>query len=52
MNLGSEATASPGTRGQPFDDIRALLAQLPRPDRAAAARAKAREAELVKPAGG
>lgn len=51
MNLGSEATASPGTRGQPFDDIRALLAQLPRPDHAAAARAKAREAELVKPAG-
>jgi nicotinate-nucleotide--dimethylbenzimidazole phosphoribosyltransferase len=37
--------------GLPFDDIRALLARLPRPDREAAARARSREAELVKPAG-
>lgn len=37
--------------GLPFDDIRALLARLPRPDSEAAARARSREAELVKPAG-
>lgn len=36
---------------QPFDDIRALIAQMPGPDEAAAARTAAREGRLVKPAG-
>ena len=36
---------------RPFDDIRALLLQMPGPDEAAIAAAKAREAELTKPAG-
>ena len=36
---------------RPFDDIRALLLQMPGPDEAAAAAAQAREAELTKPAG-
>jgi nicotinate-nucleotide--dimethylbenzimidazole phosphoribosyltransferase len=36
---------------RPFDDIRALLLQMPGPDEEAAAAAKAREAELTKPAG-
>ena len=36
---------------RPFDDIRALLKQMPGPDEAAAAAARAREAELTKPAG-
>lgn len=37
--------------GLPFDDIRALLANLPGPDAASAAKAAAREAELTKPPG-
>jgi nicotinate-nucleotide--dimethylbenzimidazole phosphoribosyltransferase len=36
---------------RPFDDIRALLRDLPRPDEQARAAARAREAELTKPAG-
>src|SRR5947209_15607018 len=36
---------------RPFDDIRALLRQMPGPDEAAIAAARAREAELTKPAG-
>ncbi len=36
---------------RPFDDIRALLMQMPGPDAAAIAAARAREAELTKPAG-
>lgn len=45
---------SPDARSQtglPFDDIRALLARLPGPDKAAMAEARAREAQLVKPGG-
>ena len=37
--------------GLPFDDIRALLARMPGPDKDAVGRARAREAELVKPPG-
>jgi nicotinate-nucleotide--dimethylbenzimidazole phosphoribosyltransferase len=36
---------------RPFDDIRALLKAMPKPDERAAAAARAREAELTKPAG-
>ena len=36
---------------RPFDDFRALLLKMPGPDEAAAAAARAREAELTKPAG-
>src|SRR5579871_1796292 len=36
---------------RPFDDIRALLKEMPAPDEAALARAKARQGELTKPAG-
>jgi len=36
---------------RPFDDIRALLAGMPGPDAAAAAAARARQAELTKPPG-
>jgi len=36
---------------RPFDDIRALLKAMPKPDEKAAAAARAREAELTKPAG-
>jgi nicotinate-nucleotide--dimethylbenzimidazole phosphoribosyltransferase len=50
MALSNEAVP-PAAPAQPFDDIRALMARLPGPDRAAAARVRAREAELVKPAG-
>jgi nicotinate-nucleotide--dimethylbenzimidazole phosphoribosyltransferase len=39
------------TDARPFDDIRALLKEMPGPDEAATAAAKAREAELTKPAG-
>ena len=39
------------TDARPFDDIRALLRQMPGPDEAAIAAARAREAELTKPAG-
>ena len=46
-----EHAATPETANQPFDDIRALLARLPGPDAQAVARVRAREAELVKPAG-
>lgn len=35
----------------PFDDIRALIGEMPGPDEAAAAAARAREAELTKPPG-
>ncbi|PYE27104.1 nicotinate-nucleotide-dimethylbenzimidazole phosphoribosyltransferase [Rhizobium sp. PP-WC-2G-219] len=37
--------------GLPFDDFRALLRQLPGPDSAALAAARARDAQLTKPAG-
>jgi nicotinate-nucleotide--dimethylbenzimidazole phosphoribosyltransferase len=36
---------------RPFDDIRALVATMPKPDAAAVATVAAREAELTKPAG-
>ena len=36
---------------RPFDDIRALLKAMPKPDDKAAAAARARDAELTKPAG-
>ncbi len=36
---------------RPFDDIRALILQMPRPDEAAAAAAREREGQLTKPAG-
>lgn len=36
---------------RPFDDIRALLAEMPGPDATAAGAARARDAELTKPAG-
>ena len=36
---------------RPFDDIRALLKAMPKPDEKAAAAARAREGELTKPAG-
>ncbi|QZO00190.1 nicotinate-nucleotide--dimethylbenzimidazole phosphoribosyltransferase [Chenggangzhangella methanolivorans] len=51
MVLHSEPHPRREASGLPFDDIRALMARLPRLDGEAAARAKAREAELVKPAG-
>lgn len=38
-------------QGRPFDDVRALLAQMPGPDLAAAAKVRARDAQLTKPAG-
>ena len=37
--------------GLPFDDIRALMGQLPGPDKDAVAKVRAREAELIKPGG-
>ena len=40
---------NPATR--PFDDIRALLTAMPKPDAAAVAAVKEREAQLTKPAG-
>ena len=40
-----------GPTGLPFDDIRALVAQLPGPDQEAAMAAREREARLVKPEG-
>ena len=36
---------------RPFDDIRALVGAMPKPDKAALAAVRAREAELTKPAG-
>jgi nicotinate-nucleotide--dimethylbenzimidazole phosphoribosyltransferase len=36
---------------RPFDDIRALVRQIPKPDEAARAAAREREAQLTKPAG-
>ena len=36
---------------RPFDDIRALLGQMPKADEAARAAAREREAQLTKPAG-
>jgi nicotinate-nucleotide--dimethylbenzimidazole phosphoribosyltransferase len=51
MTRTTEAALPPSASGLPFDDIRALLARMPGPDKAAAAAARAREAELVKPAG-
>ena len=50
MPLGEQA-AAPSSTALPFDDIRALLAAMPARDAASADRARAREAELVKPAG-
>ncbi|MCB1475845.1 MAG: nicotinate-nucleotide--dimethylbenzimidazole phosphoribosyltransferase [Rhodobiaceae bacterium] len=37
--------------GLPFDDVRALVARMPAPDEVSAAKAAAREARLLKPAG-
>lgn len=45
------ASPAPTASGLPFDDIRALLADLPGPDEAALAAVRARDAELTKPAG-
>src|SRR6516162_7918472 len=39
------------TATRPFDDIRALLAKMPKPDEAAKAAARERDAQLTKPAG-
>jgi nicotinate-nucleotide--dimethylbenzimidazole phosphoribosyltransferase len=39
------------TSPRPFDDIRALIRQMPKPDEAARAAAREREAQLTKPAG-
>jgi nicotinate-nucleotide--dimethylbenzimidazole phosphoribosyltransferase len=36
---------------RPFDDIRALIRQMPKADQAARAAAREREAQLTKPAG-
>lgn len=47
MTQSSPASAT----GLPFDDIRTLMARLPGPDQTAARSVRAREAELVKPAG-
>jgi len=41
----------PPDTGSPFDDIRALVASMPGPDEEAAAAARARQAQLVKPPG-
>ncbi|MDR4306517.1 nicotinate-nucleotide--dimethylbenzimidazole phosphoribosyltransferase [Chelatococcus sambhunathii] len=49
MSPRPDAARSP--TGLPFDDIRALLARLPGPDKAAMAEARAREAQLIKPGG-
>lgn len=51
MSPRTQAAAPSNPTGLPFDDIRALFARLPGPDRDAVARVRAREAELVKPAG-
>jgi nicotinate-nucleotide--dimethylbenzimidazole phosphoribosyltransferase len=39
------------TATRPFDDIRALLRQMPEADEAAIASAREREGQLIKPAG-
>ncbi|CAN5274577.1 nicotinate-nucleotide--dimethylbenzimidazole phosphoribosyltransferase [soil metagenome] len=41
----------PPSTGIPFDDIRALVRQMPGPDTAAVAKVRARDATLTKPAG-
>ena len=41
----------PPSTGIPFDDIRALVRQMPGPDEAAVAKVRARDATLTKPAG-
>lgn len=46
-----QAFVPPQAKAQPFDDIRALLARIGGPDEAAVAAVRAREAQLVKPAG-
>lgn len=51
MARSPQAAVPPQPTGLPFDDIRALLARMPGPDADAVARKRAREAELVKPAG-
>ena len=43
--------SSPNEAGLPFDDIRALFADLPRPNEEAAAAAKSRQGQLTKPPG-
>ncbi|MBB3973795.1 nicotinate-nucleotide--dimethylbenzimidazole phosphoribosyltransferase [Hansschlegelia beijingensis] len=51
MPQSTGAVIPPNPTGLPFDDIRALLARMPGPDEASAASVRAREAELIKPAG-
>jgi Phosphoribosyltransferase len=47
VNMRASTPAAP----RPFDDIRALLAKMPKADEAARAAAREREAQLTKPAG-
>lgn len=47
----TEAAVPSNPTGLPFDDIRALMARLPGPSADAVAKVRAREAQLVKPAG-
>ncbi len=49
--MARTAAIPPSPTGLPFDDIRALIATMPGPDLEAAAAARAREGQLVKPAG-
>ena len=51
MSPSSPAAAPTNPTGLPFEDIRALFTRLPGADGDAIARARTREAELVKPAG-
>lgn len=51
MALTTEARVPPVERGLPFDDIRALLARMPGPASARVDEVRAREGQLVKPAG-
>ncbi|MFD1333494.1 nicotinate-nucleotide--dimethylbenzimidazole phosphoribosyltransferase [Methylopila musalis] len=51
MALTTEARVPPVQTGLPFDDIRALMARMPGPSARAAEAVRAREGQLVKPAG-
>jgi nicotinate-nucleotide--dimethylbenzimidazole phosphoribosyltransferase len=51
MTQMPKAVPAPSNSGLPFDDIRALLTRIGGPDEAAITAVRAREAQLVKPAG-